>query len=94
MPDQKSILGVVGKVLKAEALKKYKRTAAETFVKTRLGELRAEEHRRIFGINPCQGFLLMRCEEFVTNFLSILKVDKEIPNYHLHIAQLRKFCRT
>eukprot|EP00731_Ephydatia_muelleri_P002679 Em0001g2679a len=49
----------------------------------------------IFGIKPCQGFLLMRCEEFVTKFLSILKVDKEeIPNYHLHVAQLRKFCRT
>ena len=31
----------------------------------------------------------MRCEEFVTKFLSILKVDKEeIPNYHLHVAQL------
>ena len=39
--------GITVKVLKRDASKKYRKDAASVFVKARLGELRAEERRRV-----------------------------------------------
>ena len=38
---------VVNKVFRGQVTKRYKKNAAMAFVKTRLGELRAEERRRV-----------------------------------------------
>eukprot|EP00731_Ephydatia_muelleri_P025661 Em0017g744a len=82
-------------VLRSEAEVKYKYKAAITFCKSKISEMRAEERRRIFGLNPCQSFARIGTEEFVAKFLPIVKVERHsIPNYHLYVAILRRYCRT
>eukprot|EP00731_Ephydatia_muelleri_P028789 Em0020g433a len=94
-PDQKSILGITVKVLKRDASKKYRKDAASVFIKARLGELRAEERRRVLGQKPCDVYLSLACNEFVEKFLPTLKLEREaIPLYPCHVAMLRKYCRS
>ncbi|KAL5468845.1 hypothetical protein EMCRGX_G029968 [Ephydatia muelleri] len=50
---------------------------------------------KIFGLNPCQSFAGIGTEEFVARFLPVVKVERHsIPNYHLYVAILRRYCRT
>ncbi|KAL5479379.1 hypothetical protein EMCRGX_G022897 [Ephydatia muelleri] len=77
-------------VLRSEAEVKYKYEAAITFCKSKISEMRAEERR-----NPCQSFARIGTEEFVAQFLPVVKVERlSIPNYHLYVAILRRYCRT
>ncbi|KAL5493198.1 hypothetical protein EMCRGX_G014342 [Ephydatia muelleri] len=93
-PENKDVLEVIGKVLKAEVRIKYKLKAATSFCNARLGELRAEERRRIFAHKPCEAYAKMKSDEFVTRFLPLLKAEKEnIPMYHYYVSLLRKYCR-
>ena len=60
---------------------KYKRNAAMVFVKARLGELRAEELRRV-------SFFLLCIDEFILilSVTALLKVDRDENHYRLHAA--------
>eukprot|EP00731_Ephydatia_muelleri_P003050 Em0001g3050a len=95
LPEHKSILNIVHKVLRGQISKRYKMNAAVAFVKTRLGELRAEERRRVFGVAPCQLYTNLKCEAFVEKFLPVLKVNRDvITSFPSHVAIFRKYCRT
>ncbi|KAL5473701.1 hypothetical protein EMCRGX_G028224 [Ephydatia muelleri] len=81
--------GITVKVLKRDASKKYRKDAASVFIKARLGELRAEERRRVLGQKPCDVYLSLACNEFVEKFLPTLKLEREaIPLYPCHVAML------
>eukprot|EP00731_Ephydatia_muelleri_P006107 Em0003g355a len=95
MPSQTMVKAMVNRVLKREAEKKYKYSAAITFCNQLFNELRAEERRRILGLQPCEKFAAMRVDEFVERFLPVLKVELHtIPHYARHVVLLRKFCQT
>ncbi|KAL5488813.1 hypothetical protein EMCRGX_G017817 [Ephydatia muelleri] len=82
MPSQTMVKAMVNRVLKREAEKKYKYSAAITCCNSQFNELRAEERRRILGLQPCEKFAAMRVDEFVERFLPVLKVELHtIPHY-------------
>eukprot|EP00731_Ephydatia_muelleri_P007438 Em0003g1686a len=72
----------------------HKLQKALTFCNKKLGDMRSEERRRLFGVQPCQGFLKMKAKDFAERFLSTYKVNLDnLDIYTKHLALLRTFTR-
>ncbi|KAL5479852.1 hypothetical protein EMCRGX_G023443 [Ephydatia muelleri] len=59
---------VLGKVLGGDALHAQKLQKGMKFAKRKLTDIRSEERRRLFGVNPCDAFPALQTKDFAQSY--------------------------
>ncbi|KAL5516346.1 hypothetical protein EMCRGX_G001642 [Ephydatia muelleri] len=86
---------VIGQVLGDQSFNSSLKEKARQYCKKKLTDIRSEERRRLFGIQPCRMYAKLQTMEFAVKFIVSLKVDINIlPEYRTNLAVLRTFVRT
>ncbi|KAL5476130.1 hypothetical protein EMCRGX_G026038 [Ephydatia muelleri] len=95
-PSKSDINDMLGRVMGVDAVIPHKLQKALKFCNKKLADMRSEERRRLFGTQPCQGFLTMNTKQFAERFLVTYKVSlaDNLEMYTKHLALMRTFVRT
>eukprot|EP00731_Ephydatia_muelleri_P028015 Em0019g888a len=86
---------VLGKVLGGDALHAQKLQKGMKFAKRKLTDIRSEERRRLFGVNPCDAFPALQTKDFAQRYMTACQVSLEFLDIYIkNLAVLRVFVRT